>query len=132
MTRRSDAVLIDTSVWIASFRGAPENVTEITRELLKEDRALICGPVLFEIRRGLRLPEREKVIPLMEAIVRLPVEEEDWDLAGELDATLRSKGITIPPMDLIIARLCIRYNVQLFTLDRHFESIEGIRLFKVF
>ena len=57
------------------------------------------------------------------------IDEQDWELTGKLDASLRSNGITIPRMDLLIARICLRNNVPLFTLDQHFEAIEGIRLF---
>ncbi len=67
----------------------------------------------------------------MKAIICLPFDEQDWELAGKLDASLRSKGITIPHMDLLIAWVCLRHNVPLFTLDQHFEAIEGIRLFVI-
>lgn len=130
MTADNEVVLIDTSVWIASFRGKPANVTEITGTLLKEDRDLTCGPVLFEIRRGLRLHERKTIMPLMEAVIRLSLDEQDWELAGDLDASLRKRGITIPPIDSLIARVCLRHDVPLFTLDRHFNSVSDISLFK--
>ena len=67
----------------------------------------------------------------MKAIVCLPFDEQDWELTGKLDASLRAKGITIPHMDLLIARVSLRHDVPLFTLDQHFEAIEGIRLFTV-
>ena len=130
MTADNESVMIDTSVWIASSRGKPAKITEVTRTLLKEDRALTCGPVLFEIRRGLRVHERQTIMPLMEAVIRLPFDEQDWELAGELDASLRKRGVTIPPIDLLIARICLRQNVSLFTLDQHFESISHIALFR--
>jgi hypothetical protein len=120
--------MVDTSVWIAAFRGKPGNIAEKTRQLLHDDQALICGPVLFEIRRGLRASERKKILPLMEAVIRLPVDERDWDLAGDLDASLRSEGLTIPPMDILIAQVCLRHQAPLFALDQHFESIKGLQL----
>lgn len=129
MIQENESILIDTSVWIASFRGRPADITEMTRQLLNNDRALTCGPVLFEIHRGLRTSEHRRIIPLMNAVVCLPFEEQDWELTGKLDASLRSNGITIPQMDLLIARVCLRHDVPLFTLDQHFEAIEGIRLF---
>lgn len=130
MIRNNESVLIDTSTWIAAFRGRPENVKKITRTLLNDDRALTCGPVLFEIYRGLHASERKKIIPLMKAIIRLPIDEKDWEIAGNLDASLRTKGITIPPMDILIAQVCLRNNVPIFALDQHFECINGLRLFK--
>ena len=114
-----------------STKGKPADITEMTRQLLNNDRVLTCGPVLFEIHRGLRPPVHRRIIPLMKGIVCLPFDEQDWELAGKLDASLRSGGITIPHMDLLIAQVSLRHKVPLFALDQHFEAIEGIRLFTV-
>jgi predicted nucleic acid-binding protein len=51
--------------------------------------------------------------------------------AGDLDASLRKKGMTIPPMDVIIAQVCRHHKVAIFTLDEHFHSIPGLKLFKL-
>ena len=116
------SVLLDTSVWIDALRGKTPHIVEATEELLKDDRILICGPVLFEIKRGLRPPDRKRI---------LPVDETVWDAAGDLDALLRKKGITIPPMDVIIAQICLHHKVAIFTLDEHFHSISGLKFFEV-
>ncbi|MDL1959289.1 MAG: hypothetical protein LWW99_08000 [Deltaproteobacteria bacterium] len=58
------------------------------------------------------------------------VEEGVWEQAGDLDASLRRKGITIPPMDILIAQTCRRHDVSLFALDEHFSSVPGLRLFQ--
>lgn len=129
MTGNTEPVLLDTSVWIEALQGKTREVVSLTRELLNDDRVLTCGPVMFEIKRGLRPPERKKILYLFNALIRLPVEEETWDTAGDLDALLRTQGITIPPMDVIIAQVCLHHNVFLFTLDEHFRSVPGLRLF---
>jgi len=123
------SVLLDTSVWIDALRGKTPHIVEATQELLKDDRILICGPVLFEIKRGLRPPDRKKILPLFDALIRLSVDETVWDAAGDLDASLRKKGVTIPPMDVIIAQVCLHHKVSLFTLDKHFHSIPRLKLF---
>lgn len=129
MTLTSESVMVDTSVWISAFRGKSGDVVKITRQLLNNDRVLTCGPVLFEIRRGMRESERKRTMSLMEAMIRLPFGESDWDRAGELDGLLRSQGITLPPMDVLIARICLHHKVPLFSLDRHFESVPNLKLF---
>ena len=88
-------------------------------------------PVLFEIKRGLRPPDRKKILPLFDALIRLSVDESIWDAAGDLYASLRKKGITIPPMDAIIAQVCRHHKVSLFTLDEHFYSIPGLKFFEL-
>ena len=67
--------------------------------------------------------------PLFDALARLSFEEAIWESAGDLDAALRQKGITIPPMDVLIAQVSLHYKVPLLTLDRHFHSIPGLELF---
>lgn len=123
-------VMVDTSTWIEAFRGRSEAVLETIRTLLAEDRVLTCGPVLCEIRRGLRVHERTRVLPLLGAIPRLGFDDDDWDEAGLLDADLRSLGVTIPPFDLLIARVCLRENVPIYTTDEHFDRIPGLRRFE--
>ena len=121
-------VLADTSTWIDALSGKRAAIVSKMQLLLTEDRIATCGPVLFEIKRGLRPAERKKVLPLLDALIRLPFEENIWEKAGDLDASLRGKGITIPPMDVLIAALCLRHDVFLFTLDNHFHSVPGLKL----
>ena len=130
MTGDKEPVLLDTSVWIDAFRGNTTDIVTATQALLNDDRVLTCGPVIFEINRGLRPKERKKILPLFDALIRLSFDETAWDAAGHLDASLRKKGITIPPMDVIIAQVCLHHKVLLFTLDEHFRSIPGLKVFE--
>ena len=130
MAGNIESIMLDTSVWIDAFRGKTPHIVAVTQALLKDDRILICGPVLFEIKRGLRPANRRKIAPLFDALIRLPVDETVWDNAGDLDASLRKKGITIPPMDVIIAQVCLHHKVSLFTLDEHFHSIPDLNVFE--
>ena len=126
----NEPVLIDTSAWIDAFREKTPWVASLIRKLLDEDRAVTCGPVLFEIRRGLKPTERKKVLPLFDALHRPPFEEDDWSRAGELDASLRKKGITLPSMDLLIAHLCLKHKMSILTLDKHFKQIPSLHVTK--
>jgi len=67
---------------------------------------------------------------LFDALIRLSVDETIWDAGGDLDASLRKKGITIPPMDVIIAQVCLHHKVFLFTLDEHFRSVPRLKIFE--
>lgn len=60
MVTNIESVLLDTSVWIDALQGRTPHIVKMTQELLNEDRILTCGPVIFEIKRGLRPPERKK------------------------------------------------------------------------
>ena len=130
MVTNIESVLLDTSVWIDALRGKTPHIVTATHRLLNDDRVLTCGPVIFEIKRGLRPPERKKIMPLFDALIRLSFEETAWDAAGDLDVSLRKKGITIPPMDVIIAQVCLHHKVSLFTLDEHFRSVPRLKIFE--
>lgn len=125
-----ESVLLDTSIWIDALRGKTPNIVALTQGLLNDDRALTCGPVIFEIKRGLRSPERKKILPLFDALIRLSFDEAMWDAAGDLDASLRKKGVTIPPMDVLIAQICLHHKVALFTLNEHFRLVPGLQVFE--
>ena len=130
MAGNIESIMLDTSVWIDALRGKTPHIVAVTQALLNDDRILTCGPVIFEIKRGLRPPDRKKILPLLVALIRLSVEETVWDDAGDLDAELRKKAITIPPMDVIIAQVCLHHKVSLFALDEHFRSIPELKVFE--
>ena len=123
--------MLDTSAWVDVLRGRTPELLAACRDLLARDRVLTCSPVVFELRRGLGRRNRKTVLKLIDAVPRVSVTEEDWDAAGDLDARLRRKGITIPPMDVLIAWLCLSQDVPLLAVDRHFEEVPGLRLFEV-
>ena len=50
--------------------------------------------------------------------------------AGKLSCSLRRKGVTLPLTDIAIAVLAIEHNLSIFTLDKHFEQIPGVKLHK--
>jgi predicted nucleic acid-binding protein len=51
---------------------------------------------------------------------------DDWQQAGDLSASLRRKGITIPLSDLVIGLLAVRAGVEILTTDPHFKKIPGL------
>src|SRR5574337_1567487 len=52
-----------------------------------------------------------------------------WKRAGELSASLRRKGVTLPVSDLIIGALAIEHGYPVYTLDGHFRHIPGLTLY---
>jgi len=53
-----------------------------------------------------------------------------WQKAGELSAFLKKEGKNLPLSDIFIAALAIEHNLQIFTLDKHFEQIPGVKMYK--
>lgn len=121
----TDPVLVDTSAWIAFFRG-DEPVASQVDQLLAAGSAAFCGVVELELRQGLRPKERELVLSLLSAATRLPTEEADWAQAGDLLTSLRRKGLTLPGSDGLIAHLALRHKVALLEHDKHFANVPGL------
>jgi len=121
-------VLLDTSVWVDALRGRTATVVEAVRDLLREDRVVSCDVVGAELRVGLRDRERRKVLDLFNAVPNVSVESADWEAAGDLGARLRLRGVTLPLTDLLVAEVCLRHEIELFSLDGHFEHVPGLKL----
>ena len=71
---------------------------------------------------------------ILEAIVGAPdleITNHMWAKVGLISASLRRKGINIPLTDTALAILALEHNFSLFTLDKHFESIPGLKLYKL-
>lgn len=122
----AERVLIDTSAWVAFFRGSTPGRAEV-RKLVSDNQALRCGPVELELRRGLRRHEAASVFGVWGAVPELAVEAIDFRSAGDLLRDLRDAGVTLPSLDGLIASVALRHEVPLLTLDRHFEHVPGLR-----
>jgi len=120
-------VLVDTSVWIDFFRNDQGPEGDLLDLLLAEDRVVLCGIVEMEIFQGLIEKERARTESLFELIPYFETERADYRSAGVLWKQLRQQGITIPSTDCIIAGLCLRHRISLFSLDTHFDSIKGLK-----
>jgi predicted nucleic acid-binding protein len=116
-------IRIITSAWIEFFRGREPVATRVD-ELLEGDEVALCGPVLTELRRGIRsTSERRKVLPLFDSCSLLPPPSALWDEAGDLGFLLSRKGATLKTLDLLIAVYALSHQVSLLTTDRDFALI---------
>lgn len=122
-----DRVLIDSSAWIAAFRGNDPAVQQTVDRLLETDRAVLCGVVEMELLHGMRARESDRLLPLFGALPFLEIDRADWQRAGRLLSDLRIRGKTVPATDALIAALCLRHEVGLLTLDKHFDEIPSVR-----
>lgn len=97
-----------------------------------ENVVWVCGTVLFELMQGIQ-SENEK-IKILSALSDLPYAEMSkslWQKAGELSASLKKRGITIPLSDICMSVIAFEYNLAVFTIDKHFKQIPGLRTFKM-
>jgi predicted nucleic acid-binding protein len=116
-------ILVDTSAWIDFFRGAGQLANRVD-ELLVANEVALCGPVITELRRGLKSPaERRRVIPLFDACHDLEQPARLWEEAGELGYALARKGVTVKTLDLLIATYALSHGVALLASDSDFDAM---------
>lgn len=116
-------ILVDTSAWIDFFRGKGHSADRVD-ELLASNEVALCGPVLTELRRGLRSPsERRKVIPLLDGCHELEQPAALWEEAGELGYVLARRGVTVKTMDLLVATYALSHGVALLASDSDFDDM---------
>lgn len=114
-------VLLDSSVWVAYFRGTRDLSTV---DLLIEEALVVTNDlILAELTPQLLVHGEKRLVALLYDVER-PAMSIDWDGIIKLQVTCIRNGINkvgIP--DLIIAQHAIQHNLTLFTLDKHFALI---------
>lgn len=125
-----DGVIVDTSVLI-SFLRDDENHTSEVIGLLEQNRLVTTGIIIAELLQGVKSNREEQAVAeLLQVINPLEVTTSLWTKAGKMASALRREGITLPLTDVAIATLAMEHGLAIFTLDRHFEQIPGVRLWR--
>lgn len=118
-------VLVDTCIWSLGLRRSELNKDSNTfelRELIKESRAKIIGPIRQELLSGIRSHEQFTLIAKhIDAFPNLEVINDDYVRAAEIFNTNRSNGIQGSNTDFLICAVAERYQFPIFTTDKDFQ-----------
>jgi tRNA(fMet)-specific endonuclease VapC len=122
-------ILIDTNIYTAFKR----NVGEVVETLRRVEYIGINTVVLGELYGGFKGGSKEKR-NLLELdrfldsprVAILPVDETTSEFYAQIYWDLRKKGKPIPTNDLWIAASAFQHSLALYTLDTHFEKIDGL------
>jgi predicted nucleic acid-binding protein len=74
----------------------------------------------------LNIIEFPKALDLKELAVIYPTLD-DYDESLKISAALLRKGSPLPAVDILVASICIRRDLRLCTLDKHFMNIKSVR-----
>ena len=126
-------VIVDTSVWVAYFRGRKEDkrTAEALDYLLSGDEAVVNDVILSELLPFINVRGEKDCADAL-AAVRSPALAIDWAGIRVLQETCLRNGINkvgIP--DLIIAQQAKELGLPLFSLDGHFALMSkccGLKL----
>lgn len=129
MSERNSTILADTSVWIEFFKSQ-SGIGKKLEGLIIENSVCVCGTVLFELVQGVRSEdEKAMILDVLSGMEYLEMTKRVWEKAGTLSASLKKKGLNLPLSDIFIAAIAIEHNLQIFTLDKHFEQIPGAKIY---
>jgi hypothetical protein len=129
----NDLVLVDTSAWIELHRkdGNPA-VKLAVRGLLDEYEAALCGPVEMEYLGGARPAERDRLQAWCNVLPYIRSDQKLWRKAAANFALLKSKGITAPWNDVLIATIAVEAECRVYAVDKHFTAMAPVLRFHLY
>lgn len=119
------SLFVDTSVWSLAFRrdspGDGPEPGRLREALASREAVYTTGLVLQELLQGFRGPTARDA--LLERFASLPMivpDRDDHVAAADLRNTCRRHGVQLGTIDALLARLCLRHDLELLTTDRDF------------
>lgn len=123
-------VFVDTGVWsLALRRDAPPDIPEVNqlRRSLETGSVFCTGLVLQELLHGFAGPKAHKeIISRFSALPFLVPDREDHVHAARLRNRCRRKGVLSGTIDVLLAQLCMRYDLAMLTTDNDFRNMASI------
>jgi len=124
--------LVDTSVWIAVFRGPGKLPLERTADF---DELVTCLPVTQEVLQGFR--DEAAFRKAREAMAAMPTVESPlgagvFDEAVDLYRLARRSGLTIRSgVECVIAACALRHDLTVLHRDRDYRALAKISALSV-
>ncbi|MDP3851761.1 MAG: PIN domain-containing protein [Luteolibacter sp.] len=126
-------VLVDTSAWIESHRRDGDAAVKLAvRGLLDEFEAALCGPVEMEYLGGARPQERERLQAWCNILPYIRSDQKLWRRAAVNFSLLKSKGVTAPWNDVLIATIALENGCRVYAVDKHFTAMAPLLGFHLY
>jgi predicted nucleic acid-binding protein len=133
-------VLVDTPIWSLALRRAIKDLnpreqkqTAALRELIRDGRAQLLGPVRQELLSGIRLEKSFRELrDYLRAFDEPILEIADYEDAAHIHTQCGSRGIAGSAVDFLICSLAIRRNWHVFTADQDFARYAKVLPLKLY
>lgn len=116
-------IVVDTSVWVDYFNGAPTPQADTLEALLGVQEILVGDLILTEILQGFR-EERDfrRALRLLQSFTIVTMLGPELALrSAQHYRTLRKRGVTVrKTIDVIIGTYCIAHQLPLLHNDQDF------------
>ena len=123
-------VVVDSSVWIAFFRGRDQGVVDELSQLLDADQVGLAAPVRLEILAGAPKAQLALLRRLLSALPLLLPTEAVWHTLEGWVERAREAGERFGAMDLLIAGIAEENSARLWSLDGDFARMARLGLMR--
>jgi predicted nucleic acid-binding protein len=132
-------LILDSSVVIAAERRG-DNVTQMLKQIVaatSDQRAVLSSVGMTELVHGIYRAQSAEVRNRRDSFIRellsdvevYPYTKETALVAGKIDGEQRSRGVTIPFVDLLIGATALEVGYSLLTVNvRHFRLVPGLTI----
>lgn len=114
-------IAADSSSLIAYFQGESGPDVEAIAEAVAAEMLRLPPVVVTELLSD--DAARRRLLPVIEALPKLPVSDGYWERAGATRGSLRAKGLKAKIPDVLIAQSCIDHDVALISRDEDFRAL---------
>jgi predicted nucleic acid-binding protein len=123
-------VLVDSSVWIEYFKG--NNKTIALNTILDVNTVCVNDLILSELLPSINHKKEKELKELLLIITKIPLII-NWNTIIYMQTQNLKNGLNkVGIADLIIAQNVIDNDLELFTLDKHFEIMSSLHDFRLF
>ncbi|PYX66783.1 MAG: PIN domain nuclease [Acidobacteria bacterium] len=127
-------VLVDTPIWSLALRRRDtdlstrdQRLTASLRELIRDARAQLVGPIRQELLSGIRQEASfTKLRDQLRAFDEPRLDVADYEEAARMNNHCRSRGVAGSAVDFLICAAALRRNWQIFTTDRDFTRYAAL------
>ena len=124
-------LILDTTIVIELFRGNKKVLSVLSNYDVIYLPITVLGELYLGAYRSLNIQKKlEEIKRFVKSCSILDSDTNTADNYGAIKSRLLNIGKPLPENDIWIAAISIQYDLPLYTLDNHFNEIEGIRLFE--